>query len=270
MSLISVDLPEPDTPVMAGEQAGRDFQVDVLQVVAGRAEQLQHHLRARACGACVGHFDALLAGEVLAGQRARRLEHVGIRALRDDFAAMHAGAGADVDDVVGKADRILVVLDDDHGVAEVAQARERAEQALVVALVQADRRFVEHVHHADQSRADLRGEADALRFAAGQAVGLAIEREVIEADIDEEAQPLADFLDDLRPRSRRASPAVAAARRTSALRRSAGSRSAAVRVSPTKTLRALRFRRAPPQSGHGRSLMYLASSSRTAADSVSR
>jgi hypothetical protein len=40
--------------------------------------------------------------------------------------------------------------------------------------------------------------------------------------------------------------------------------------SATNTLRADLLRRAPPQSGQGRSLMYLASSSRTAADSVSR
>ena len=139
----------------------------------------------------------LLAAEVLAGERARRLEHVRERALRDDFAAVHAGAGADVDDVVGEADRVLVVLDDDHRVAEVAQARERAEQTFVVALVQADGRLVEHVHHADQARADLRGQADALRFAAGQRIGLAFQREVVEADVDEEAQAVADLLDDL-------------------------------------------------------------------------
>jgi hypothetical protein len=46
-----------------------------------------------------------------------------------------------------RPDRVLVVLDHDHGVAEVAQAQ-GAEQAFVVALVQADRGFVEHVHHA--------------------------------------------------------------------------------------------------------------------------
>ena len=110
---------------------------------------------------------------------------------------MHAGTGADIEDVVGGSDRVFVVLDHDHGIAEIAQPRERREQALVVALVQADRGFVEHVHHADQAGADLRGEANALRFAAGQRIGLAIEREVIEPDIDQEAQALADFLDDL-------------------------------------------------------------------------
>ena len=48
---------------------------------------------------------------------------------RDDVAAVLAGARAHVDDVVGRAHRALVVLDDEHGVAEVAQALERARSA---------------------------------------------------------------------------------------------------------------------------------------------
>ena len=86
----------------------------------------------------------------------------------DDLAAVLPRAGADVDDVVGDADRLLVVLDDDHRVAEVAQPHERVDEALVVALVQPDRRLVEHVEHADEPAADLRREPDALRLAAGE------------------------------------------------------------------------------------------------------
>jgi hypothetical protein len=71
--------------------------------------------------------------------------------------------------VVRRTDGVFVVLDHQHAVAEVAQAAQRAEQALVVALVQADRGFVEHVHHAGQPGADLRGQSDALRLAAAQA-----------------------------------------------------------------------------------------------------
>ena len=51
---------------------------------------------------------------------------------------LHAGARADVDDPVGRADRVLVVLDDDERVAEVAQRDERVDEPAVVALVQAD------------------------------------------------------------------------------------------------------------------------------------
>ena len=117
-------------------------------------------------------------------------------ALGDHLAAVLARAGPEVDDVIGGADRLLVVLDDDDRVAEVAQLLERGEQARVVALVQPDRRLVEDVQHADEPRADLRREADALRLAAGERLGGAAEREVVEADVDEEAQPLAHFLED--------------------------------------------------------------------------
>ena len=134
------------------------------------------------------------------------------RALGDDLAAMDAGGRADVDDVVGLADRVLVVLDDDHGVAEVAQVLERVEQAGVVALVQADRGLVEDVEHAGQPRADLRGEADALALAAGERAGGAGEGEVVEADIDQEFQALADLLEDARRRSRSAAAVSVAGR----------------------------------------------------------
>ena len=107
---------------------------------------------------------------------------------------MHAGAGADVEHVIGEPDRVLVMLDHDHGIAEVAQPLQRLQQPRVVALVQADRGLVQHVEHAGQPRADLRGEADALAFAAGQRAGGAREREIIQADVEQEGQPLADLL----------------------------------------------------------------------------
>ena len=113
----------------------------------------------------------------------------------DDLAAVLAGAGAHVDDVVGRAHGLLVVLDDDHRVAQVAQAQQRVDEAPVVALVQADAGLVEDVEHADQRRADLRGQADALRLAAGQRGRGAVQGEVAEADVDQEAQALADLLD---------------------------------------------------------------------------
>ena len=58
------------------------------------------------------------------------------------------GARADVDHVIGRQDRVLVVLDHDDAVAEAAEAPQRIEQPFVVPLVEADRRLVEHVEHA--------------------------------------------------------------------------------------------------------------------------
>ena len=98
------------------------------------------------------------------------------RAAGDQLAAALARAGAKVHDHIGLAHSLFVVLDDDDGVADVAQALEGVQQPLVVAMVQANGRLVENVQHADQAGADLRGEADALGLAAGQGVRAAVER----------------------------------------------------------------------------------------------
>ena len=72
------------------------------------------------------------------------------RARGDQFAAEPSGAGAEVDHVVGALDGLLVVLHHQHRVAQVAQLRQRVEQAAVVARVQADGGLVQHVEHAAQ------------------------------------------------------------------------------------------------------------------------
>ncbi len=181
----------------AGQQADRQFERDVLQVVAGGAGDRRAAVSDSALCACSARQSAERAVQILRGQRFLALQDV-LRACPAaiDLAAVHAGAEAHVDHVIGAADRVLVVLDDDHAVADVAQMLQRVDQAVVVALVQADRRLVEHVHHAGQAGADLRCEADALRFAAGQRIGAAVERQVVEADVVEELQARDDFLDD--------------------------------------------------------------------------
>ena len=118
-------------------------------------------------------------------------------AVGDDLAAVLPRPGPDVDHPVGRADRLLVVLDDEDGVAEVAQPGERRDQLGVVALVQADRRLVEDVQDAHERRPDLGREADALGLAAGQRLARPVDRQVVEPDVDEEAEARADLLEDL-------------------------------------------------------------------------
>ncbi len=131
--------------------------------------------------------------------------------LEDDLAAVLAGTGAEVDHIVGRPNRFLVVLDHDDRVTEVAQTDQRGQQPPVVALVQPDGRLVQHVQHARQVRANLGGEANALPFSTRQRHRAATERQVPDADIVEEAQPIADFLeqaagDELLPRRQRHRP----------------------------------------------------------------
>ncbi len=89
------------------------------------------------------------------------------------------------------------MLDDDHRVAELAQLEQRVDQFAVVALMQSDRRLVEDVQHAHEFRSDLRRQADALSFAAGERRRIPIEREVSHSDCIEEAETVAHFLENL-------------------------------------------------------------------------
>ncbi len=66
--------------------------------------------------------------------------------------------------------------------------RKRLREPSVVARVQPYRRLVEHVEHADERGADLGGEADPLALAARERLGRAVEREVVESDVDEKAE----------------------------------------------------------------------------------
>ena len=145
------------------------------------------------------HVDAPLSGEELAGYRLRVLLDRLHQPLGDDLAAVLAGARPHVHDPVGRAHHLLVVLDHEHGVAEVAQPLERADQLPVVALMEPDRRLVEDVEDADQLRADLRGEPQALRLSARERLRGPIELEVADSHVVEEGEPFAYLLQDPPP-----------------------------------------------------------------------
>ena len=178
----------------ADELAQRKFRRDVLEVVAPRAAD--HDAPARSLAQRFGNFDPPASRQVIGGDGVGP-EDVVERPGGHDVAALAPGAGSHVDDEVGGAHHVLVVLDDDHRVARVAQLFEAADQPLVIALVQADRRFVEDIEHVDEFRADLRGEADALALAARQRTRRTRQREVAQPHVHQEPQAFADLLDDL-------------------------------------------------------------------------
>ena len=105
-----------------------------------------------------------------------------------------------------RADGLLVVLDHDHRVALVPQTLEGLEQHLVVPGVQADGRLVEDVAHPAQVRAELRGEADPLGFAAAQRRRRAVEREVRQPDLAAESRTGTTARPRCRGRSRARAP----------------------------------------------------------------
>ena len=156
-------------PGDAGEGGEREFDIDSVEVVGAGPDHRQGAARraaARPATAPRRHRDLPEPGEVLAGEAFRAGHDVARGAAGDDVPAVDAGAGAHVDDVIGAADGVLVVLNDNYRVVEVAQALEGGEQPVVVALVEPDGGLVEHVEHPRQTRSYLRGEADALALTA--------------------------------------------------------------------------------------------------------
>ena len=190
-----LDLPEPLTPVTATKRPSGKATSIVAQVVLRAPAHRQPLAAPLATPARHGH--EAVAAQVGGGDRALVLQQLVQRSGVDQLTAVLSGARADVDHPVGGADRLLVVLDHDQRVAEVAQPHQRGDQPGVVALVQPDRRLVEDVEDAHQARADLGRQSDALRLAAGERSRGAVQGQVVEPNIHQEVQPRADLLEHL-------------------------------------------------------------------------
>ena len=113
--------------------------------------------------------------------------------MEDDGAAVLAGAGANVDEVVGGLHDGLLVLDDDQGVSLIAEAVHDADEAVDVSRVQADGGLVEDEERAGQGGAEAGGEVDALDLAAGKGAGLAVEGKVAQPHLFEVEEAGNDF-----------------------------------------------------------------------------
>ena len=165
MSLTRELLPEPLTPVTQ-MNASSGKTTSTLRRLLWRAPTILRVFFPRSRRDRDG--DCQFAGQILSGQAFGRFAKVFERSLRDDFAAANPRPRTEIDDVIGRAHRFLVVFDDDHRVSLVAEVLEAVEQQAVVARVQADRRLVEDVNHSDESATNLGREANALAFSTGE------------------------------------------------------------------------------------------------------
>jgi hypothetical protein len=122
------------------------------------------------------------SGDGAAGEQSRDVTLVAERA------ALGPGSGPEVDDVVGDADRLRLVLDDEHRVALVAQLQEQPVHPLDVVRVQADRRLVEDVGDVGEGRPEVPDHLGALRLASRQRAGGTVEGQVAETDLGERVE----------------------------------------------------------------------------------
>ena len=85
------------------------------------------------------------------------------------------------------------MLDHHQGIALGSELTQRAQQNLVIAWVQAYGGFIQHIAHALQIAAQLRRQADALRFAAAERGRAAIQREITQPHLQHKGQTRSDF-----------------------------------------------------------------------------
>ena len=159
------------------QAAGGEGDVDALQVVQPRVAHADE------AGGCPTR--RLPRGWLAAQPRARGAARAGGdllgRALCDDAAAHPPAAGPQVDHMVGGADDVQVVLDDEHGVALLRQAAQQRDQSQRVAGVQADGRLVQHDEQAGHAGVQRRAQAQPLRLAARERVRRPRGRQIAES-----------------------------------------------------------------------------------------
>src|SRR5262245_12348942 len=155
------------------QHSKRELHIHRLEIVFSRAMDRE---RSAVSFAAIGRpADRSTAREKLAGWRLLQSKDVAELALDDNVPAVDARAGPHFDDVIGRANGGLIMLDDNHRVPDVAKTLECRDHLDVVLWVQADARLVEDIQHSHQSRTDLRRKTNALRFAARERARPAVE-----------------------------------------------------------------------------------------------
>ena len=122
------------------------------------------------------------------------------RALEHQLPAGGTGAGAEIDDVIRNRDHLRLVLDDEDGVALVAEPQQQGVHPLDIVRVQPDRRLVEDVGHVGERRPEVADHLRTLRLAARQRTGRPVETEVAKPDLHERVERVSQFRQERRDR----------------------------------------------------------------------
>ena len=179
----------------------RDVDVDVLEVVLAGASD-GDGVRAGEDLGERGFFAEDGRSGVALEERSEELGGAGFGGFEDffggssgdNFSALVAAFGAEVDDPVGTFHDLEVVLDDNDAVSLVHEAVEDFDEKGDIVEVEAGGGFVEDEKGLFAGLADeVVDELEALGLAAGEGIHGLAELEVVEADFGEEAQRAGDF-----------------------------------------------------------------------------
>ncbi len=92
---------------------------------------------------------------------------------------MHTRTRTNIKHIISLTNGFLVVLYHDHGITLIAQVLQRRQQAVIVALVQTNRRLVEHIQYPRQPRPDLARKSDPLAFTTRQRARITAQRQIL-------------------------------------------------------------------------------------------
>src|SRR5205814_9466039 len=101
----------------------------------------------------------------------------------DHFAAVDSGPRTQINDVIGASHRLFIMLNDNERISFSPQRAQGLEQSQVIARMQSDGRFIQHIENAAQIRPKLSGQTDALRFATAQSFGGPAQGEITESNV---------------------------------------------------------------------------------------
>ena len=99
----------------------------------------------------------------------------------DNLSAVGSAARAHVNDVIGMADDVKVMFNDDDGGAVFDEGLKNTEQVLDIKRVEADGRFIKYKNRIRLGFAHFAGTFEALGFAAGKSGRFFAESELAEA-----------------------------------------------------------------------------------------
>ncbi len=105
------------------------------------------------------------------------------------MAALLAGLRPDVDDPVGVADHVERVFDHEQRIAGRLEPRQRPQQRFGIGRMQAGRRFVEHIDHAEQTGTHLGAQPQPLQLAGRQRRRAAVQAQIAQSEVEQHVQP---------------------------------------------------------------------------------
>ena len=118
-------------------------------------------------------------------------------ALRNHTAAVRSGARPHLDDPIGMAQHLRVMVHQHHGIAIGHQIVHHAHQPLQVVGMQTDGRLVKHIEHPGRAVAHGAGQLHALTLAGRQRGSRAIERQVSQSEVHQAARRVEERIADV-------------------------------------------------------------------------